>query len=172
MLTKGEESFINKISHEKTVKILPFNKRVTRIADEIINLIKNVYPNLKVIHMGASALEISGQNDIDIYAFSSPSNFDMYLPGLTKLFGKPFGIHETFIEWNFCRNNYDVELYLTMQDSRTMIKQLAVFEILKNNMKLLKKYEKLKSEMNGKSLREYQRMKYEFYNKILKEINY
>lgn len=48
-----------------------------------------------------------------------------------------------------------------------MKKQIAVIEILKNNKGLLKKYEKLKESMNGKSFREYQEKKYEFYHRIL-----
>jgi len=48
-----------------------------------------------------------------------------------------------------------------------MKRQIRVFEILKNNERLLKEYEELKENMNGKSFREYQKRKYEFYHKIL-----
>lgn len=169
MLTKDQKNYLNKIPANKKVKIFPFNKKVTKTADEIIDAIKNIYPNLKLIHMGTSALKISGQNDIDIYAFSDPSNFDKYLPGLTKLFGEPLGEHNTFIEWNFDKNGFEVEFYLTAPDSETMMQQITVFKTLKANKKLLKEYETLKSSMNGQSFRDYQRKKYEFYNKLLKQ---
>lgn len=48
-----------------------------------------------------------------------------------------------------------------------MQKQIKVYEILKNDQKLLKKYENLKSSLNGKSFKKYQTKKYEFYNRIL-----
>jgi len=48
-----------------------------------------------------------------------------------------------------------------------MKKQLRVFEILKENPKLLREYEDLKIQMSGKSFREYQTRKYEFFNNLV-----
>lgn len=158
---------MKKIPADKIVRIDPFNRKVTKTAEAVIRSIKEVYPDLEVKHMGASALGISGQNDLDIYAFSKPSDFGNYLLGLIKLFGEPLHKHETFIEWKFNKDGFDIELYLTALDSPTMKRQIAVFEILKSNKKLLKEYEKLKFSMDGKSFKEYQRKKYEFYNRIL-----
>lgn len=79
MLTKDERNFLKKIPADKIVKIYPFNKRTTETAEKIIQSINDVYPDLEVKHMGASALCISGQNDLDIYAFSDPLYFNNYL---------------------------------------------------------------------------------------------
>lgn len=166
-LTKDEENYLTKISIDKITKIYPFDNQITKIVNEIITSIVKICSDLEIKHMGASALEISGQNDIDIYAFSDPKDFDKYLSGLTELFGKPLHVHETFIEWGFVKNGFDTEFYLTSKDSETMKKQIAVFEILSSNKKLLKEYEKLKLSMNAKPFREYQRKKYEFYHMIL-----
>ena len=116
--------------------------------------------------MGASALGISGQNDIDIYAFSDSGEFAEFLPGLIKLFGKPLHKRETFVEWKYKKNGFDTEFYLTEKDSETMKKQIGVFETLKKSKSLLKQYDKLKSSMDGRSFREYQKKKYEFYHRI------
>jgi GrpB-like predicted nucleotidyltransferase (UPF0157 family) len=167
MLTNDEKDFLSKIPADRKIRIFPFDPKVTRIAEDIIKSINNTYPNLEVKHMGASALGISGQNDVDIYAFSDPSGFDKYLPGLIKLFGEPLHRHETFCEWKFKKDGFDIEFYLTKKDSETMQKQIKVFEILKNNKDPLKEYENLKASMNGKSFKEYQEKKYEFYHKIL-----
>lgn len=167
MLTPDELDFLNKIPADMKVHIYPFDPKIVNIAENLIQSINNIYPDLEVKHMGASALEISGQNDIDVYAFSNPTDFDKYLPGLIKLLGEPLHRHETFIEWKFKKEGLDVEFYLTAKDSETMKKQIASFESLKNNKDLLKEYENLKSSMNGKSFREYQEKKYEFYHKIL-----
>lgn len=166
-LTKDEENYIVKIPSAKITTIYPFDNRITKTVDEIISSIVKIYPDLEIKHMGASALEISGQNDIDIYAFSDPKNFDKYTSGLIKLFGKPLHIHETFIEWGFIKNGFDTEFYLTSKDSETMKRQIEVFESLNNDKSLLVEYEKLKESMNGKLFKEYQRKKYEFYHKIL-----
>lgn len=39
--------------------------------------------------MGAVALEISGQKDIDIYILDKKENFHAYITGLSELFGEP-----------------------------------------------------------------------------------
>lgn len=171
MLTKDEEDFLDKIPVDKKVNIYPFDPKVTKVSKGLIQSINDVYPDLEVKHMGASALEISGQNDVDIYAFSTPLDFDNFLPGLIKLFGQPIHKHENFIEWKLKRNGIDIEFYLTAKESETMEKQIAVFEKLNNNKELLEEYENLKANMHGKSFKEYQKRKYEFYHKILDSKN-
>ena len=113
MLTKDELDFLNKILADKKIHIYPFDPRVTGIAGELIQSINGIYPDLEVKHMGASALGISGQNDIDIYAFSDLKNFDKFFPSLTKLLGEPLHKHETFCEWKFKKEEFDIEFYLT-----------------------------------------------------------
>ena len=143
---------------------MPFDSKAKEVGDSIIRKIKSNLTNIEILFMGATALEIAGQNDIDIYLLSKPKDFDKHLPALEKLFGKPKHAHKTFIEWSFTENNYPVELYLTEPPER----QIRVFEILKSNPRLLKEYEELKLEFNNQSFRDYQRAKYEFYNRILK----
>ncbi len=167
MFSKDEEDYLNKIPLDKKVKIFSFDENAPKIVEEIIFSINKIYPDLEVKHMGASALEISGQNDIDIYAFSNPKNFYKYTPGLIKLFGKPKNKHKTFVEWKFRKEGYDIEFYLTDPNSKTMKRQIRVFETLKNNRKLLKEYEELKQSLDRKSFKEYQKRKYEFYHRII-----
>lgn len=168
MLTQDEEKYIAKIDPNKKVFINQFNPRAKETGDSIVEKIKSRLPNLKVLFMGATALGIAGQNDIDIYAFSKPDYFDKYLPTLKKLFGNPKNIHDTFIEWSFDKNNYPIELYLTDPSSQSMQRQIKVFDILKSDINVLNEYEEMKINFNGKSFRDYQKAKYEFYNKILR----
>lgn len=167
MLSNDEIDYLNKIPNDKIVHVLPYDPAAKITADEIIKSIQKKYPNLEIQHMGASALKISGQNDLDIYAFSDPKDFNKYLPGIINILGKPLHTHHTFIEWGFNKNGFDVQFYLTQKDSPTMQKQIKVFEKLKNSPDLLEEYKNLKESMNGKSFKEYQRKKYEFYNRIL-----
>ncbi len=165
MITKGEEDFLKNIPISKKTSVNPFDPKSKLIAEQIISKLNNVFPELKVLHMGASALGISGQNDIDIYILCEEKDFDKYFSGLEKIFGKRDD--KNVIQWSFKKDGFDIELYLTDPNSPSMQRQIKVFEILKPNKELLKEYEKLKESMNGKSFREYQRKKYEFYNKIL-----
>lgn len=164
MLTKDEKDFLAKIPVSKKVEIKQFNSQAKKVGELVVSKIKKKLPNLKVLFMGAIALGIAGQNDIDIYVLSAPGDFDKYLPALKKFFGKPKKTYKTFIEWEFVEGGYQVELYLTELPER----QIKVFEILKSDKKLLKEYEKLKLFFDGKSFRDYQKAKYEFYNKILR----
>lgn len=167
MFSKSEIDYLNKIPKDKIVKIFAYNPRSLKTAQEIIDSIVAIYPNLEIKHMGASLLKISGQNDLDIYAFSEPKDFKKFLPGITKVIGVPLHVHNSFIEWGLKKNGFDVQFYLTQKDSPTMQRQIKVFEVLINNPGLLKEYESLKESMNGKSFRRYQEKKYEFYHKIL-----
>lgn len=144
MLTKDELDFLNKIPANKIVEIYSFDKKAPKIAEKIIASINKIYPNLEIKHMGASALGISGQNDLDIYAFTDPKCFNKFLPGFTRLFGKTLHKHKTFCEWKLRIDGFNIELYLTAKDSKTMQKQIKVFETLRNNPDLLREYEKLK----------------------------
>lgn len=167
MLAWDEENFLKKIPKDKYVVIKPFDKKITQIADDIIKKTHRVLPNLEIKHMGASALGISGQGDIDIYIFSPPKDFKHYTPILIKLFGNPKNNNEDSIAWRFEVRGYEVELYLTDPNSKPMQRQIAIFEALQKNKSLRKEYERLKEKLNGKSFREYQIKKYEFYHKIL-----
>lgn len=168
MLLEDEKKYIKTIPQEKVAKIFPFTPKAVELADKIIRKIKKACPSLKVFHMGASALGISGQKDLDIYAPSTPGKFLKYLPKLIELFGQPQNQKKDSISWRFRQEGYEVEFYLTNPDSPTMKRQITVFNILRKNKDLLGEYERLKESMDGKSFREYQRKKYEFYHRILK----
>lgn len=163
ILTKNEEDFLSKIPEDKKVKINPFDPKAKEVGDSIVSIIKELLPSVEILFMGATALEIAGQNDIDIYVLSESKDFDKYLPTLKKFFGKPKNNHKTFIEWNFEKDGYPVELYLTEPPER----HIKIFELLKVNKELLEEYEHLKLKFNGKSFKDYQKAKYEFYNKIM-----
>ncbi len=164
-LSPDEENFLGKIPDDKMVVIKPFDPEIPEIAEEITEKVHSAVPELPVRHMGASALGISGQGDIDLYILCDKDDYGKYLLKLESVFGSRD--KKSIIEWSFHTRGHDVEMYLTDPISEAMLKQIKVFETLKNNLALLAEYEKLKEEMNGKSFREYQRKKYEFYHRIL-----
>lgn len=167
MLTADEIDFLSKIPDDKVVTVKPFDPKTHRIAERIIQKIHSVLPQLDVKHMGASALGISGQNDIDLYILSNPIDFDKYLSQLKPLFGEPKSRKYDSVAWNFEKEGCEVELYLADPNSEPMQRQINIFETLRTNPIFRKEYEELKQNLNGKPFREYQRKKYEFYNKVI-----
>lgn len=167
MFLPDEEKYLQTIPVDKIVHISPFNRRAAETAEEITTRVHGIFPNLEILHMGASGLEISGQNDIDLYLLSPWQEFGKYLGKLTEIFGEPKSKRQDSIAWPFDKNGFSVELYLTDPTSEPIQRQIGVYNTLKNSPELLKEYETLKQEMNGKSFREYQIKKYEFYHRIL-----
>src|SRR3989344_1100416 len=166
MLTENQEKYLQKISADKTVRIVSFDPKISGIVQEIKDKVTNAGINLEVKFMGASALGISGQGDIDLYIFCSEKDFQIYLPKLEEIFGpKVQGI--TIVKWQLEKEGHEVEMYLTDPNTPSMQEQIKVFEILKNDPLLLKEYEEIKSSADGQSFREYMKRKYEFFNKIL-----
>lgn len=168
MLSQNEKNYLKTISKSKKVRIYKYDVKVQKVADDIIEKINKIAPELEVKFIGAQALKISGQKDIDINILCEPNNFKKYLQKLMQLFKIPSFMSKNYIGWNFKKSGYDIELYLTNPNSKSLQRQIKVFEILNNNPKLLKEYEDFKQAFNGKSYYDYQKAKYEFYNKIIK----
>ncbi len=166
MFTENQEKYLLKIPEDKKVKIIPYNPKVKEVVDDIKKKILEEGINLEVAHMGASALGISGQGDIDLYILCKKEDFNIYAPRIEKIFGRRVsGI--SIYKWQLNIDRFEVEMYLTDPKTPSMKEQIDVFEKLKNNKELLKEYESIKSSVDGSSFREYMRRKYEFFNKIL-----
>jgi len=166
MLTEKQEKYLLKIPADKIVKIIPYDLHIPSIVKNIKDKIKNSGIDLEVAFMGASALEISGQGDIDLYIFCQEKDYSIYLLKLEKVFGPRIqGI--TIIKWELEKDGHEIELYLTDPNTPGVKEQIEVFNILKKDLKLLKEYENIKASANGLSFKEYMRRKYEFYNSIL-----
>lgn len=166
MLTENQEKYLLKIPADKTVRIVAYDPKISGIVQDIKNRIANAGINLEVKFMGASALEISGQGDIDLYIFCSEKDFQIYFPKLEEIFGpKVQGI--TITKWQLEVEGHEIEMYLTDPNTPSMQEQIKVFDILKNDPLLLKEYEEIKSSANGQTFREYMKIKYEFFNRIL-----
>lgn len=167
MLTDEQEKYLQTIPEEKSVNVYPWDPNTEIIAEKIMQKAKQAATNLEVLFMGASALKIPGQNDIDIYMLCSSQDFDEHLLKLKEVFGEPIKTSPTSIKWEMDIEGFSVELYLTDPGTPQMHEQIRVYELLKDNPRLLEEYKQIKESANGMSMREYQRRKYEFYNRIL-----
>ncbi|MDO8650007.1 MAG: GrpB family protein [Candidatus Berkelbacteria bacterium] len=168
MLTKDEEKFLLQFPSDKIVKIQPYDPKTTEIGQQIINEVHGVLPGTEVIMIGSAAARIAGQNDIDVYALAPQTEQPELLPALKGLYGEPSHVGKNFYEWNFKREGFEVEFYLSEVD-HSMSRQLKVTEMMTTDQKIAKDFESIKWQYNGKPYRDYHRAKYEFYHKILED---
>jgi GrpB-like predicted nucleotidyltransferase (UPF0157 family) len=165
MLSLDEQDYLDHLPPEKIDEIVvvkPYDPQIENIAKNIIQKIQTVTPDADVRFMGASALGISGQNDVDIYILGSPEKLDGWVIKIKELYGERIKG-----KWQFCRDGCEVSVYIANPNDPNQKKQITVFEKLKNNPSTLKAYERLKESMNGKTYKDYQIAKYEFYHKLL-----
>jgi GrpB-like predicted nucleotidyltransferase (UPF0157 family) len=167
MLNSDEEKYLLTIPEGKATVIKPFDPEVSKTARDIIKQINQALPGLQVFFGGASALGIAGQNDIDMNILTTPPEYPKYLPTLINLFGQPIKCGPILIKWEFVRNGFEVEMYLTDKNSPTLQRQIKVYQILNKNPELRHEYEQIKLSCDGLPFREYMHRKYEFFHKIL-----
>lgn len=151
---------------DKIVMIAPFDPKAKETGEALVKELESLLPELKIYFWGAAALGIAGQNDIDIDIFSSPEEYKTHRPVIEKIFGAPVKVSSS-IRWEFKKNGFDVELFLTDKDSPFVLEQLEVFELLSKSKELREEYEKIKLPYGEHDFKSYMRKKYEFFNRIL-----
>jgi GrpB-like predicted nucleotidyltransferase (UPF0157 family) len=168
MLNENQRRYLETISDSEMTVIWPWDPRAEIVEGKILNDIKSVVPDLEVLYTGAAALKISGKNDLDFSILGTPETFDLYLPALINVLGEPKKKGRENVRWELVVDGFPVDVHMTDKDSVGFKEHKKVFELLRNDPRLLEDYRILKEQSAGVSLREYQRRKYEFYNSILK----
>lgn len=163
MLTEEQEKWINHLSDERKVEILEYNPKVKDVFEVAKKKILNFLPEMDVLHCGSTALEISGQGEIDLYIPVLEKRFDNYLAKLVAHFGEPGSVYPQkrarFVKYI---DGIKIEIFLVNKEADDW-KNLIKFEnYLRKNKSASREYEKLKQESNGLSVREYYRKKLEF----------
>src|SRR3990167_6273410 len=102
MLTKQQENWLNHLSDTNKVKIIPYNPRVKEVfKQQRAELQKVLVEDAQILHKGASAWEISGKGDVDIYIPIEVENFDNYFDRLKQMLGEPGShYHHERVRWN------------------------------------------------------------------------
>lgn len=167
MLTEGQIKYLAKVPDDQKMIVKPFNPKGLDIVNQIIAEIKTVEPDLEVICLGSLPLKIAGQEDIDISAFCIREEQPKHLDNFKKLFGEPTRKGTNSMGWDFHKEGFSVSVWLTDPTVETTRAQVQVFNMLKNDPKLLKEYEDIKLSAKDLTYKEYQIRKYEFYNRIL-----
>jgi len=170
MLTKKQKEWINLLSDDDEVEIIPYDKRSKEIFKRVKEEIKiNIGDETRVEERGSTSLGIAGQNEIDVYVPISPDIFysKTLVPELTKIYGLPKSIHKTRIRFQFIDDGKKIDIFLIDEESAEWINGVKFENYLKTHQEALKEYKKLKHACNGLSTRKFYEKKVAFINDIL-----
>lgn len=151
---------------ETPVKQLPHDPLTKKIAGQtILSLKKLIGQNTEVLHMGSSALEIAGKNDIEIYIYSKDWEGDKKI--LARKYGWPGYSEDEFIRFNDTVGNFELEIIMVRGYVGDLIK--SVHKYFLGHPEARRSYEKIKQKYSH-SKREYQRHKDKFFEKIVENL--
>jgi len=170
MLTERQKKWINNLSDEDKIEILPFDETSIEKFNEIKDNIGNsLGKEIKVEHHGSTSLGIAGQNEIDIFIPLPPNEFYLktLVAELSELFGSPKSVHKTRIRFQIFKDSKKIDIFLIDENSKGWLDGLKFEEYLKTHNDALKEYEDLKYACIGLSIREFYKKKLEYINKIL-----
>lgn len=170
MIKESQEKYLATKPDGLFVEIKPFNPKAREVGLSLVSELKSLVPNLQIHFGGATMLEISGQNDIDIIILTTPQEYDTHEPIISKTYGLPTKKGTSSITWNFLREGFEVDLHLSNIDSVSVQEQIKVFKLMEKSENLRNEYEKIKLPYGKIDYKEYMRKKYAFFNKIL-ELN-
>jgi GrpB-like predicted nucleotidyltransferase (UPF0157 family) len=156
-----------KYSSEDKLRIYPYDPESKIRAQELIDKINKLCPDLEIHLIGSVGLQIEGRGDIDLYAVAPSGELARTFSRIRSVYGKPVKTRKTFAEWKFRYSGYLAELHVASPDDREFHDQMLLFELLKNNHGYLDEYRNLKIRLNNCPMREYVSRRMEFFNRIL-----
>ncbi len=170
MLTEKQEKWVQNLSNESIISIVPFDPNCQAIFNNIKFIIQSkLGKQQRVEHRGASSLGISGQDEIDIHIPVPGKNFNELINPLGELFGPVKGHYPLErARFNTIVDGKKIEIFIVNEESSAWLEGQKFYEYLKNNPESLEQYRILKESLNGLTTREYYRKKLEFMNEILK----
>ena len=172
MLTKDQEKWINHLSDDSRIKIIPFDPTSQEKFEKVKLIVQSkLGREMEVVHRGASSLGISGQDEIDVYVPVFEKQFDSYLVSLIELFDKPKS-HYPLERARFVTyvDGKHIDVFLINKEGSGWLNSVKFENYLRTNHAVLEEYRILKESGDGLSIREYYRKKIEFYNSILSKI--
>ena len=108
MLSDNEKKYLNRIPLSKKAVIFPYDLKVKDAVNIIKGKIDKVGRSWKTVWLGASALGIAGQNDIDFHILCSKSEFSKYAKKVKKIFGESVPNMSVY-KWEFKLKGFEVE---------------------------------------------------------------
>src|SRR5690606_7283723 len=123
--------------------------------------------DVEVVHMGSTALEIAGKNEIELYVYPAANAWDAVFRVLTRSYGEPGRKEPDFIRFNAMREGFEAEIMQVRGDVGMM--NQAVYRYLAENPDLCEAYVAVKRQYCF-SKREYHRHKDHFFEALVRQI--
>lgn len=171
MITPKQQKWLEHLSNEKKIIISPYDPTCEEKFQSIKQIIhKHLGQTIRVEHHGASSLGILGQDEIDVYVPVDPSDFNLFIPKMEKIFGEKRSIYPMErVRFSTEIEGKKIDLFLINEKSEGWLSGLKFENYLKKHPTDLEKYRKLKEQGNGLSVRKYYTIKNEFINSILEK---
>ncbi len=169
MITPEQQKWIDHLSDTKTIVVVPFDptceEKYQKVKDDIQNLFGK---DQSVVHSGASALKISGQDEIDIYVPVPLAFFDASIERMKLLYGEPHSLYpEKRAHFLTEIGGKHIDVFVINEDDDGWKDSVEFHKRLLSHPSDLERYRILKENSAGLSVREYYRRKTEFINEIL-----
>lgn len=146
----------------------PWTPKIQETAQNLIDAIHSIAPEIEVLFMGAAALGLPGKNDIDLDILCNQKDVAFYTQKLLPVLGLPKETQDNLTAWEFRFHGFDIDAILSDPTISHVPEQQRVFEKLEMNSDLLDKYRQLKEACDGLPYAEYERRKKAFFRKSLK----
>ncbi len=169
MLTPEQEKWVAHLSDTDTIVIIPYDSNSEKKFEKLRATIREQLGEaVQVEHHGASSLQISGQDEIDVYIPVLATDFARLIPLLTKLFGPPKSQYpRERVRFQTRVDDKKIDVFLINEKSSSWLNSLLFERYLKTHPEALETYRKLKENGNGINVREYYRRKIEFINEVV-----
>ena len=169
MLTEEQEEWINHLSDTDHVSVVPFDQHCEAEFTKIKKAIQDVVGNQQaVLHRGASALGISGQDEIDVYVPVGEEDFDNTAKALARAFGEPQSHYpQKRARFSVRLEGKRIDIFVINKHDDDWKNSERFYYFLQSHKDVLEAYRKLKEDAAGQSVRDYYRTKIIFINDVL-----
>ena len=153
----------------KPVPCDPWDPQTKVVAHKLLLALEELFVGLDValLHMGSTALEIPGKNEVEVYILPASGLWERVIDILTKVYGEPGYQSTEFFLYNTQLDGYDIEL-IQMRGYASKVNK-ALFQYLARNPAVCEEYVAIKRQYSH-SKREYQRHKEQFFARIVRQI--
>ena len=135
MLTQKQQDYIAKIPETTLAIVNSWDQKAAAYAKKLVRHIES--KGLEVFWEGSLALGIAGENDIDLYIFSKPKDFNKHLSDIVLILGEPtYNLSEKVL-WRIKKDGYKIDASLAAKDSSDVKMDMLFFNTLKSSPELL-----------------------------------
>lgn len=169
MITESQRKWLDHLNDADQIVIKPYDPRSQEIFEEVRGkVLRCLGDDFEVLHRGASYLQISGQDEIDIYIPVKPMIFDLIVIKIQGTFGEPRSLYP-LVRARFRVEGYEkhIDVFVINKEDSGWIDSELFTGYLLSHPDILDEYRKLKEFGSGLSTRSYYTHKIEFINEIL-----